>query len=188
MIKRFLMPGLALAISAGLSAAEKGSQYALYEYTMTGPLATVRIVQLVDVDGDREACQYTLAGIKHGHAQSLANNGAAKNVTYGREGCMNDVPSEFSPVLEKKNIADAYYVVRTLDLKNASMDYFDIFYGLDTSRPMEVCKTLMKQFTANRKFKSYRCVGPKAELRNTSTTTTIHVGSDGVVHKEVKSN
>lgn len=185
MIKQFLVLSFTLIFSSGLSADESRANFALYEYTMSGPLATVRIVQLIDVDGDSEACQQTLAGIKHGHAQSLANNGADSNVTYGREGCMKDVPEEFTPVLQRKNIADAYYVVRNQQLKNASVDYFDIFYGLDTSHPNEVCSALIKQFAASRKFKSYKCVTPKIELQN--TFTTIRVGKDGVIHKKVES-
>lgn len=139
---------------------KNASQYALHEYAQTGPQGTVKVVQLVEVDGDSEACRQTLAGMKFGHAQSLSDKQPANAVKYGREGCLQVAPNEFAQVLRGEPVEEAFYIARTLELNGSSDAYFDIFYGFDNSRPLEVCEALLAQFSVNNRFTNYQCVAP----------------------------
>lgn len=157
---------LALIFSGVCFAKQSEPLYAIFEFTSTGPKGTVRAVELVIVDGDRRACESTLAGLKSGHFNRVKEAGTEDSNSYGRDGCFTTLPAEFKAVSNEVGLEGAYYVSRKLQLADATDQFISILYGLDDTDPNSTCLQLIRSYALQKKFSDLKCVGPARHFQN----------------------
>jgi uncharacterized protein (TIGR03067 family) len=117
-----------------------GREFALYEWSMVGPKATVRMIQVAILRGKQ--CRAAIDGLKDGQNRSEHK----EHVIVHREACLDELPAEIRGVLDSKPIRGAYYSRWKRSLLVLTLEGVDIMYGLDIANPEGVCDRLLRRY------------------------------------------